>query len=49
MSSTHIGFPPETVAVFLLLSVGAILIDLFMHRDDKPIQLKSAVMWSIFG
>ena len=48
MSSTHIGFPPETVAVFLLLSVGAILIDLFMHRDDKPIQLKSAVMWSIF-
>lgn len=48
MGTTHIGFPPETVAVFLILSVGAILIDLFMHRDDKPIQLKSAVMWSIF-
>lgn len=48
MGSTHIGFPPETVAVFLLLSVGAILIDLFMHRDDKPIPLKSAVLWSLF-
>ncbi len=48
MGSTNIGFPIETVAVFLMLSVGAILIDLFMHRDDKPIALKSAVMWSIF-
>lgn len=48
MGSTHIGFPPETVAVFVLLSVGAILIDLFMHRDDKPIPLKSAVLWSLF-
>ena len=48
MGSTHIGFPLETVAVFVLLSVGAILIDLFMHRDDKPIPLKSAVLWSLF-
>ncbi|CUB06659.1 TerC/Alx family metal homeostasis membrane protein [Marinomonas fungiae] len=48
MGTTHIGFPLETVVVFILLSVGAITIDLFMHRDDKPIQLKSAVMWSIF-
>ncbi|MGL5334636.1 MAG: TerC/Alx family metal homeostasis membrane protein [Enterovibrio sp.] len=48
MSSTHIGFPIETVAVFLLLSAGAILIDLFMHQDDKPIPLKNAVLWSIF-
>nr|WP_024967823.1 TerC/Alx family metal homeostasis membrane protein [Pantoea sp. IMH] len=48
MESTHIGFPIETVAVFVLLSVGAILIDLFMHRGDKPISLKSASLWSIF-
>lgn len=48
MGSTHIGFPLETVAVFLLLSVGAIAIDLFMHRDDKPIPLKSAALWSLF-
>lgn len=48
MVSTHIGFPTETVIVFIALSVGAIFIDLFMHRDDKPISLKSAVLWSVF-
>ncbi|WP_237386257.1 TerC/Alx family metal homeostasis membrane protein [Xenorhabdus sp. Sc-CR9] len=48
MVSTHIGFPMETVAVFILLSVGALFIDLFMHRDDKPISLRSAALWSIF-
>ncbi|MCG3884456.1 TerC/Alx family metal homeostasis membrane protein [Photobacterium leiognathi] len=48
MESTHIGFPMETVMVFVALSIGALLIDLFMHRDDKPIPLKSAMYWSIF-
>ncbi|SFU44596.1 TerC/Alx family metal homeostasis membrane protein [Xenorhabdus koppenhoeferi] len=48
MVSTHIGFPMETVAVFIILSVGALFIDLFMHRDDKPISLRSAALWSIF-
>ena len=48
MVSTHIGFPTETVIVFIALSVGAIFIDLFMHRDDKPISLKSAALWSLF-
>ncbi|MRS19033.1 TerC/Alx family metal homeostasis membrane protein [Pantoea sp. B9002] len=48
MVSTHIGFPAETVAVFIALSVGAIFIDLFMHRGDKPISLKSAALWSVF-
>ncbi len=48
MESTHIGFPIDTVAVFILLSVGAICIDLFMHRHDKPISLKSAALWSLF-
>ncbi|MEX0446396.1 TerC/Alx family metal homeostasis membrane protein [Xenorhabdus sp. SGI246] len=48
MVSTHIGFPMETVAVFILLSVGALFIDLFMHRHDKPISLRSAALWSVF-
>lgn len=48
MDSTHIGFPAETVLVFVALSVAAIAIDLFMHRHDKPISLKSAALWSIF-
>lgn len=48
MVSTHIGFPTETVIVFIALSVGAIFIDLFMHRQEKAITLKSAALWSIF-
>lgn len=48
MVSTHIGFPAETVIVFIALSVGAIFIDLFMHRNDKPISLMSAALWSVF-
>ncbi|SSY81022.1 TerC/Alx family metal homeostasis membrane protein [Alysiella crassa] len=44
----HLGFPIETVAVFVILSVGAIAIDLFAHRDDKPMSLKSASLWSVF-
>ena len=48
MQTTHIGFPIETVAVFIALAIGAILIDMFAHRDDKPIPLKSAVLWTIF-
>ncbi len=48
MESTSIGFPIETVLVFVVLSVGAILLDLFMHREDKPISLKNALYWSAF-
>lgn len=43
-----LGFPIETVAVFAVLSIGAILIDLYAHRGDKPISLKSAAAWSVF-
>lgn len=48
MPSTHIGFPFETVMVFIILAVGALVIDLFIHRKDKPISLKSASLWSVF-
>ncbi|SOD65100.1 TerC/Alx family metal homeostasis membrane protein [Alysiella filiformis] len=44
----HLGFPAETVAVFVILSVGAIAIDLFAHKDNKPMSLKSASLWSLF-
>lgn len=46
--TSSFGFPAETVIVFVLLALGAIAVDLFMHRDNKPIPLKSAVLWSIF-
>jgi len=48
MSSAHLGFPTETVVVFVVMAAGAMFIDLFMHRHDKPISLKSASLWSIF-
>jgi len=48
MASAHLGFPTETVVVFVVMAVGAMFIDLFMHRHNKPISLKSASMWSIF-
>lgn len=48
MSSTSIGFPLETLLVFAALSIGAILIDLYAHRDDHVIRLRSAIAWSIF-
>ncbi|UYZ85093.1 TerC/Alx family metal homeostasis membrane protein [Entomomonas sp. E2T0] len=47
-TQSHLGFPPETLAVFITLAVVALLIDLFAHRSDKPIGLKSAAIWSIF-
>ncbi len=49
MVSTHIGFPAETVTVFVALSVGAIFIDLFMHRHDKPISQKRGLMVRFLG
>lgn len=48
MVSTHLGFPIETVSVFIILAVGAIVIDLVMHRNDSVISLKSAALWSLF-
>ncbi|MCU6665055.1 MAG: TerC/Alx family metal homeostasis membrane protein [Leclercia sp.] len=48
MASAHLGFPTETVVVFVVMAVGAMFIDLFMHRHNKPISLKSASLWSIF-
>ncbi len=48
MESTSIGFPIETVTVFVVIAVTALFIDLFAHRSDKPIGLKSASLWTLF-
>ncbi|VVN70637.1 hypothetical protein PS710_00400 [Pseudomonas fluorescens] len=45
---TNIGFPPLTMAVFVGLAVGALLLDMVTHRGDKPISLVKASIWSIF-
>lgn len=46
--NTAIGFPTSTIVVFFGLALFALLIDLLSHRDDKPITLMGAVVWSIF-
>lgn len=47
-SSTAIGFPPLTMAVFIGLAIGAMIIDLVSHRGNKPITLTQASLWSVF-
>lgn len=43
-----LGFPIETVLVFIILALTAIVIDLFAHHNDKPISLNNAIVWSLF-
>ena len=48
MESTSLGFPPLTIAVFIILALGAMMIDMFSHKDDQPISLTKASIWSVF-
>ena len=48
MIQHSLGFPIETVLVFVGLSLAALIIDLYSHHNDKPISLKNAIGWSIF-
>lgn len=43
-----LGFPIETVLMFFILALTAIIIDLYAHHNDKPISLTSAIIWSLF-
>lgn len=45
---TNIGFPPLTMAVFVGLAVGALLLDMVTHRSDRPVSLTKASIWSLF-
>ncbi|UFH50803.1 TerC/Alx family metal homeostasis membrane protein [Pseudomonas sp. KNUC1026] len=47
MEVTSIGFPPLTVAVFVAMAVGALLIDVLTHRGDKPVSLAKASFWTV--
>ncbi|MGC6387064.1 TerC/Alx family metal homeostasis membrane protein [Ewingella sp. S1.OA.A_B6] len=48
MLSESLGFPLETTAIFIVVAVCALLIDIFAHRSHKPIGLKSASIWTLF-
>lgn len=43
----HIGYPPGVIAMFVALVVVFIGIDLFSHKEDKPVKIKDAIVWSI--
>ncbi len=47
MFQGEIGYPPTVIALFSVLIVLFIAIDLFSHRKDKPVQLKDAIIWSL--
>ncbi|MDF7666388.1 TerC/Alx family metal homeostasis membrane protein [Orbaceae bacterium ESL0727] len=46
--SYHLGFPIETVAIFVVLAIVAMAIDLYAHHQDKVISLNNAIVWSLF-
>jgi len=48
LPSTALGFEPLTIAVFVILAVAALLLDMFSHRHDKPIGMTDAILWSVF-
>ncbi|MBR9828603.1 MAG: TerC/Alx family metal homeostasis membrane protein [Oceanospirillales bacterium] len=48
METTQLGFPPLTMAVFVGIALGALLLDMVTHRDEKPITLLRASVWSVF-
>ena len=48
MTTLSLGFPPATIAVFVLLAAGAIAVDMLSHRDHAAISLRKAASWSIF-
>lgn len=46
--NTNIGLEPETMIIFGLLALFALFVDIWAHRKDKPIALKTAVAWTLF-
>jgi len=44
----HLGFPSQTIAVFIVAVMAAFCIDFFAHKHDEKISLKNAAIWSIF-
>lgn len=46
--NTHIGFETETTVLFIVLALCALFIDIWAHRKDQPIALKTAIAWTLF-
>ena len=44
----HLGFPTETVIIFIVTIFLSLFLDLYAHKSDKSITLKNACLWSLF-
>lgn len=44
----HLGFPLETIAVFVAVIFLSVWIDLRAHKDSKEVTVKNAALWSVF-
>lgn len=42
------GFPIETLIVFVVTVLVSLYVDLWVHRDAKEITLRGSVIWSLF-
>lgn len=44
----HIGFPVETVIIFVAVVAFSLFLDLYAHRKKEATTLRSACLWSLF-
>ena len=44
----HLGFPLETIAIFVAVVAFSVWLDLKLHKDSKDISIPNAVAWSLF-
>ncbi len=44
----HIGFPLETVIIFVAVVFLSLFLDLYAHKKDEDISFSNACLWSIF-
>ncbi len=44
----HMGFPAETVVIFAATVALSLFLDLYAHRSEEKISLRSACLWSLF-
>lgn len=47
-TSTHIGLETETICIFVVLALLAFTLDMWAHRKDTPLSLKTAALWTAF-
>lgn len=44
----HLGFPLETIAIFVAVVSFSVWLDLRLHKDSEDISIPNAVAWSLF-